>query len=858
MATTPRVHWQTDPSFSGFGSPFSEGSSESSTNSTSSLQYVNSQLVAHGFVHGSGLCLDGLGRDDTEKVVKCLLGMLSQRIDDMNRTEELSTKLRTLSYEHERLGSLYKSTTEKASNAGREVHTQKSRLASLQQALSNSENAHKRTLAELQRTRTSLQGLRATHQAEIKKLEKEKERVLDRWSKLADNQTKLGAIPSGIKFTNSQVVEASDVQLRGKGQGFLEVALEQAEQSRSQLADEVRYMRGLVISTANELQTILHIAGNISTSEIKDEPTPLSITTLFPLSPADAASQKITSLLTATREIVEKLARSHALLQSSSQASSSSTTSLGAKPEEHVNKDELTRLQSVIDTLREELDAAHKESTSYASQAQALFDRFAKDPRLMQDHAADISVDLMIAPARDEQKEILDKRQQDLDEERRKFTEATVKLGKERAALEAERIKLLEEKRQWQVQMMLADLPPTPAPNSLGVPPSDAPLPAIPAPMRSPRKSPRKVRVASPKKTRVSRRSSGVVSLSPRAKSKVTPAFETEVIPISPMKPVFTTSLEASPAHPVALPPAFVLPPPSPAATIGNKDSLLALPPLAQLEIPPNSCDTNNNSDSMEESNMPNQPIAPSSSTSSSNADSLSTGQRTQSSGVPSTPLGRRPFPMAKPYAQHMIHAYSPAKPSPLSRILMMASPDSPESSSTPPLGVLTEEDEGMDISPTPAGQAQRPQPVVRSLAAELGVSSDSDDDDRAMMKAAPKAGESKPSLKSTMAANRRTKPQAAPAPTRASRSQTSTTLEKENKIRRSKPSSSIGLSSSKVISGGIVKKTKPVPLKTSAAIAGTGTGAGITGQTGIVSKVKGGARRVPIESAQAAPTWRG
>lgn len=90
---------------------------------------------------------------------------------------------------------------------------------------------------------------------------------------MADNQLKVGSEPSKIKFANSQVVEASDVQLRGKGQGFLEVALEQAEQSRSHLADEVRSLRGIVMSTANELQRILQIARSISTSEVQEEVT---------------------------------------------------------------------------------------------------------------------------------------------------------------------------------------------------------------------------------------------------------------------------------------------------------------------------------------------------------------------------------------------------------------------------------------------------------------------------------------------------------------------------------------------------------------------------------------------------------
>jgi hypothetical protein len=79
MAETPKklVHWAIDDSVSQFGSPFSD---ESSMASTSSLQYVNSQLLAHGFTSGSGLCLDGVSNADSERVVKCLLGMLSQRV----------------------------------------------------------------------------------------------------------------------------------------------------------------------------------------------------------------------------------------------------------------------------------------------------------------------------------------------------------------------------------------------------------------------------------------------------------------------------------------------------------------------------------------------------------------------------------------------------------------------------------------------------------------------------------------------------------------------------------------------------------------------------------------------------------
>ncbi len=81
MEKTPKrlVHWALEYSNSPFGSPTSEASSSESVNSSSTLQYVNSQLVAHGFAQSPGLALDGLSNSDSEKVVKCLMGMLSQR-----------------------------------------------------------------------------------------------------------------------------------------------------------------------------------------------------------------------------------------------------------------------------------------------------------------------------------------------------------------------------------------------------------------------------------------------------------------------------------------------------------------------------------------------------------------------------------------------------------------------------------------------------------------------------------------------------------------------------------------------------------------------------------------------------------
>lgn len=149
MAMTPKklVHWALgDESMSDFGSPFTNTSSEPAL-PTSSLQYINSQLVARGFAPSPGLSLDGISSTDAERIVKCLWSMLNQRVvslcslfvypekanspgqEDMSRTEELTTKFRTLSYDHERLQSMHRAAVEKAESAEREAQTCQTRLA---------------------------------------------------------------------------------------------------------------------------------------------------------------------------------------------------------------------------------------------------------------------------------------------------------------------------------------------------------------------------------------------------------------------------------------------------------------------------------------------------------------------------------------------------------------------------------------------------------------------------------------------------------------------------------------------------------------------------------------------------------
>ncbi|KAF7977856.1 hypothetical protein HWV62_2621 [Athelia sp. TMB] len=819
MAATPRnlEQWALDVSMSEFGSPYSDGTSFQ--NSSSTLQYINSQLIAHGFTKAPGLSLDELSNAESEKLVKCILGMLSQRVEDMSRTEELSTKFKTLSYDHERLISMNKAANEKAANAEREMNMHKSRLASANRALQSAETAHKHTTAELQRTRVSLQAIRLTHQSELKRKEKEIERMVEKWSKICDTQLKLGSGLAMPVHGNAAIVEGSEWV--GRGQGYLEIALEQAEKSRTDLAGDNVLLRRMIVDAVNDVQSVLHLAKSLL-SEQQEEPAPFTQTELFPLHPQFSATDKLTKLLGSLRESLAALSRK-ALDRST--PSPSRVAAPSGTP--HA---EISRLQKVVDGLRVELDHAHKESAAQAEQVQILFDQVhAQNPTARE--AGNASIDLMIGPAQDEERQRIEATKKGLEEERRKFTEAAVKLGREKAVLEAERIRFLDEKRSWQVEQMLSELPQTPAVTS-----TQQTSPIKQKVKSSPRKSPRKAvvgKAGSGRKIRVSRRSSSGLGLGERLQ----PSFETEVMP--PDFPVITAGptigagmITVMPPPPLSIPssPSFVIPPPSPHSSLPRAPALLGFTiandilPAAPRALEPEVTTTT--------------PV-----------------DSPPDMAGPSTPPPARKFPVAKPFAPRMIHAYSPAKPSPLSRILMMNSPASPPDNLTS-LNDLVEEDEH---SPTTV-MALTKLPAQTGAAPHLAVGLSTEESPLREKPIAINAERKASSDNKPFAEKDKGKGKADSMVVKPTRSKPGS-LEKENKVKSNKNgpiSSSAALPSGTAAKAKSLGPTGPIDVQRTAKITGKPASSSTTKPGLKLGAGTGGPRRVPIQSSAAARGWKG
>lgn len=121
---------------------------------------------------------------------------------DMARTEELTTKYKTLAYDHERLVAQHTVALTTAATAERDVETTKARMDTMLKKLASEEDSHRKSREEFQKVKNSMQYLRQTTANELKRKEKEVEKMIERLGKVSNDQIKLGTVGAGLACTN--------------------------------------------------------------------------------------------------------------------------------------------------------------------------------------------------------------------------------------------------------------------------------------------------------------------------------------------------------------------------------------------------------------------------------------------------------------------------------------------------------------------------------------------------------------------------------------------------------------------------------------------------------------------------------
>ncbi|KAG9025582.1 hypothetical protein FRB95_009979 [Tulasnella sp. JGI-2019a] len=425
VAGPSKVRWAFDHN-NNDQSIMSDITSSSTEKSSSTLAFANSQLIAHGFIRSPGLQLDALSIREQDVAAKCLLEVLGQRITDATRSDELTVKLRTLTYDHERLKSFHEAAEAKAANAEREAELAKSRMNAASKSLIAEQTAHKQTATTLQRAQSALQYNRATAQNEIKKKEKEVEKYVDRWQKLSNEQARLGSVGSGMACANLAVLEGGDGP---KDDSLMEQAMAELEANKSRLLSENDALRDVVLSAARGLQNVVHSSDAV----MKDPPPLLTADQLFSAGDGNAASfydaaaqalnahHKLRDLMSSVRTKVETLQMRDAEYQQIKDSERSREEWVKERDEMIL---ELRRTKEEAERLAEELGKAGSSKISAA---------------LERDTNAAKQVEEAAKRLRD--------REDELEREREEFSQAALRLGQEREALETELQQLREEKR---------------------------------------------------------------------------------------------------------------------------------------------------------------------------------------------------------------------------------------------------------------------------------------------------------------------------------------------------------------------------------------------------------------------------
>ncbi|CAE6474063.1 unnamed protein product [Rhizoctonia solani] len=463
MATTQTptrrgVRWAFDVANSPFG-----GAAEPSTpeTSTSSLAYVNSQIIAHGFARAP-LDLSDLGREEQNRVVKCVLGMLSQRVDDMTRAEDLSARLRTISYEHERLSNMLRAAKSEVLQAEREAEAAKTKANSLAKDITSANTSHHRTTAQLAQTTSAIAALRAASTADTRKREQDVARLKERWQKLGSEQAKLGTVGSGMVCSNWAVaVNEQYVGMRSEGEEAAEGAMRDAIEARERLVEANDEFREVLVKLVNV------VGEGLREKEVADVKLPTPVSLFTPPAIEDDAGPALNAYR-ALRDLIQQLASAGSTHSPDKELAAREAER--AKSEQHRLEirgweEKVEKVEREVARLKGELAA----SNDFCEKSRMLIEQMVNDKKALERNVEDQNAG--------DAATLAEQRQQ-LEEERAKFTDAAIRLARERSDFEVERLALAEEKRQWASRQFEEPAPPAiviDPPTETASPPSESP-----------------------------------------------------------------------------------------------------------------------------------------------------------------------------------------------------------------------------------------------------------------------------------------------------------------------------------------------------------------------------------------------
>ncbi|KAI9205485.1 Afadin and alpha-actinin-binding-domain-containing protein [Polychytrium aggregatum] len=381
--------------------------------------FVNHQLAAAGFPSPLNLTSQP-SNEDVHRTVECVFQLLQQIEKDAHYREDIHQQMLMLSQENESLSATVLRLTSRLETAEREIDQLNNKISLNTQTLKETSAKLQATKEELKVTKTNYQHARSQYMHEIKKREREGDKIRDRIQKALSDKTIVQKV--GMKLLNplpKTVAESSKLgeAKRTKQDEMYKIVVGTFEEREKEILAENSDLRKLLFSTYQELKghmkTFLRSRDVLEDDDATEEAR-------FNL-PVNLAGSTIQSRL---RYVVGEIRDYIAELQERPTAT----------PEEKPES------QQDVQMLYDQIEEYRK---IIAEQARLLELALSKPKDLGPTHS----------PARSEYlsgdgdwKELEEQRAQ-LQEDRRKLTEAAIRMGVERAALQRDRQELEEERR---------------------------------------------------------------------------------------------------------------------------------------------------------------------------------------------------------------------------------------------------------------------------------------------------------------------------------------------------------------------------------------------------------------------------
>ncbi|CAG8594340.1 4429_t:CDS:10, partial [Paraglomus occultum] len=462
----------------------------------SAVDYINVQLDAFGY--SSSLNFLDNSRESTTQIIHCIFGLLQQRQKDIGYQDEMNDLNRRLQSDLELLTSNLKSTKQRAETSEREVDCLKTKLKWAEDKLREEVEKHRATRDDLSKTKSNLQYTKTLCTHEVRKREIEYERFKERMQRVLNDRYRSAKI--GLKILNPAPKPAKSISNNDRnGQSLTETpALEQQsadiEMFKQVVADSEARQNELIHENSSLRQLLYEVHGQILSfledqADVLETPTPVNNADRFQTPnmrtrrnakfqlPYEMFAQNIESeindVLTVLRnEWDNRPAAMTAEVEQRDQELQYQQLEIQQREEELMKREleleetrgelevimkelqgkdkEIRSQQEEIEVLKNNLANTTEDVTQGAEEAQRIIERF--ESKAFEDGLDDVSVHELTVPEYDAADEDIERRREQLNEERRKFTESLLKLGKDREILLQERVEFEIEKRQWRAK----------------------------------------------------------------------------------------------------------------------------------------------------------------------------------------------------------------------------------------------------------------------------------------------------------------------------------------------------------------------------------------------------------------------